>query len=175
MKHVSILVLNEALSANIIDPRTIFTGVNEFLEAADKPAAFHVQLVGLTKEVKLQGGVFSVYTDVLLKDLHKTDLVIIPALSGDLKSAVDKNKEFTPWIINQYNNGSEVASLCIGAFLLASTGLLNGKECSSHWLTANQFREMFPEVNLMAELLQNKAVCIQVAVVLLIGIYYAPC
>ncbi|MEJ7683022.1 MAG: DJ-1/PfpI family protein [Segetibacter sp.] len=60
-----------------------------------------------------------------------------------------KNKDFIPWIIKQYNKGAEVASLCIGAFLLAATGLLNGKECSSHWLTANQFREMFPEVNLV--------------------------
>ncbi|MCE3260064.1 MAG: transcriptional regulator, AraC family, partial [Bacteroidetes bacterium] len=33
-----------------------------------------------------------------------------------------------------------------GAFLLASTGLLNGKKCSSHWNAANEFRSMFPEV-----------------------------
>ncbi|MEI2749290.1 MAG: helix-turn-helix domain-containing protein [Ferruginibacter sp.] len=45
--------------------------------------------------------------------------------------------------------GAEVASLCIGAFLLASTGLLNGKKCSTHWLYANEFRRMFPEVDLV--------------------------
>ena len=39
--------------------------------------------------------------------------------------------------------------MCIGAFLLASTGLLNGKECSSHWKTAYEFREMFPDVKLV--------------------------
>jgi transcriptional regulator GlxA family with amidase domain len=39
--------------------------------------------------------------------------------------------------------------LCIGAFLLAATGLLNGKECSSHWRYFNEFREMFPEVTLV--------------------------
>jgi transcriptional regulator GlxA family with amidase domain len=42
-----------------------------------------------------------------------------------------------------------VATMCIGAFLLAATGLLNGKECSSHWRQANEFREMFPEVTLV--------------------------
>jgi transcriptional regulator GlxA family with amidase domain len=149
MMQVSILVINEAVSASIIDPRTMFTGVNDFLLASGKLPAFNVQLVGLTKEVKLQGGVFSVHTDALLKDVTKTDLIIIPALSGELKSALAKNKEFVPWIISQHNTGAEVASLCIGAFLLASTGLLNGKECSSHWLTANEFRQMFPEVNLV--------------------------
>lgn len=59
------------------------------------------------------------------------------------------NQEFIPWIIQRYKNGAEVASLCIGAFLLASTGLLNGKQCSTHWLFANEFRKTFPEVMLV--------------------------
>jgi transcriptional regulator GlxA family with amidase domain len=103
----------------------------------------------LTKDVRLHNGIFGVYTDALLHDVKKTDLVIIPAISGDLRTAVKKNEAFAPWIIQQYRQGAEVASLCVGAFLLASTGLLNGKECSSHWKTANEFREMFPEVTLM--------------------------
>jgi len=135
--------------ASIVDPQTLITGVNDFLAAAGKPPLFNLQLIGLTRQVKLTNGQFSVHTDALLGDVKKTDLVIIPALGGDLKSSVTKNKEFVPWIINQYHNGAEVASLCIGAFLLASTGLLNGKECSSHWLTADLFREMFPEVTLV--------------------------
>jgi len=149
MKHISLLVPQEAVMASIVDPQTLITGVNDFLAAAGKPPLFNLQLIGLTRQVKLTNGQFSVHTDALLSDVKKTDLVIIPALGGDLKSSVTKNKEFVPWIINQYHNGAEVASLCIGAFLLASTGLLNGKECSSHWLTADLFREMFPEVTLV--------------------------
>jgi len=135
--------------ASIVDPQTLITGVNDFLAAAGKPPLFNLQLIGLTRQVKLTNGQFSVHTDALLSDVKKTDLVIIPALGGDLKSSVTKNKEFVPWIVKQYHSGAEVASLCIGAFLLASTGLLNGKECSSHWLTADLFREMFPEVTLV--------------------------
>lgn len=149
MKHVSILVPYEAAMPSIVDPRTMFTGINGFLEAAGKPPIFKVQLVGLTKTVKFNNGLFAVRSDILLPDLKKTDLIIIPALGGDLKQTVKMNKGFVPWIVEQYNNGAEVASLCIGAFLLASTGLLNGRECSSHWLMANQFREMFPDVHLV--------------------------
>ncbi len=149
MKHVSILIPNEAVLPSIVDARTIFTGANEFLEAAEKPAAFKVQLVGLTQEVKFSNGLFTINTDMLLQDVKKTDLVIIPAIGGNIKSTLKLNEDFMPWIVEQYHNGAEVASLCIGAFLLASTGLLNGKECSSHWKTAYEFREMFPEVNLV--------------------------
>ena len=149
MKHVSIIVPNEAVLASIVDARTMFTGANEFLEAADKPAVFEVQFVGLSREVRLNKGLFTINTDTLLAGVKKTDLVIIPAIGGDMKTTLALNQDFIPWIVEQYQNGAEVASLCIGAFLLASTGLLNGKECSSHWKTAHEFREMFPEVNLV--------------------------
>src|SRR5438105_4094818 len=139
MKHISILIPNEAVMASVVDPRTIFAGVNDFMVAAGKPALFDIKLIGLTKHVKFNDGLFSVRTDALLHEVKKTDLVIIPALSGDLAASIKKNKDFIPWIIQQYNNGAEVASLCTGSFLLASTGLLNGKECSSHWLTAGLF------------------------------------
>ena len=149
MIHVSILVPFDAVAVSVADPRIMFVGVNEFLENLGKPPLFKVQLVGLSIHVKLHGGVFTVNPDVLVKDLKKTDLIIVPAISGDYKKAIQKNKDFLPWIIQHYKKGAEVASLCVGAFLLASTGLLNGKECSSHWATAGLFREMFPEVTLM--------------------------
>jgi transcriptional regulator GlxA family with amidase domain len=149
MKQVALLILHDAVSASIADPCIIFNGVNDFLKAAGRPPMFKVQLVGLTKAVKLHNGIFTVHTDTLLKNLKKADLIIIPALGGDLKEGIKKNKEFIPWIVRQRKKGAEVASLCVGAFLLASTGLLNGKECSSHWLTAGLFREMFPEVTLV--------------------------
>jgi transcriptional regulator GlxA family with amidase domain len=149
MKHVSILALNDAVSASVADPTIMFNGVNDLLVSSGRPPAFKVQLVGLTKTVKLHNGPFTVHSDILLADLKKTDLIIITALGGDIRDAIKKNAAYIPWISKQYKNGADVASLCIGAFLLASTGLLNGKECSTHWLWANVFREMFPEVTLV--------------------------
>ena len=110
---------------------------------------FDVQLVGMKKKVKLNGGLFSVNTSQLLKDIETTDLIIIPALFGDMKTAIALNSKLLPWINEQYNKGTEVASLCVEAFLLASTGLLNGKKCSTHWGFQNEFREMFPEVEVV--------------------------
>jgi transcriptional regulator GlxA family with amidase domain len=149
MKHVAILALNDAVSASVVDPTVMFNGVNDLLVSMGRPAAFKVQLVGLTKAVKLHNGPFTVHSDVLMDDLKKTDLIIITALGGDIDGALKKNAAFIPWISKQYKKGAEVASLCLGAFLLASTGLLNGRECSTHWLMANEFREMFPEVTLV--------------------------
>lgn len=149
MKNVSILVPESSVPQAIADPQYLFTAVNQFLIASGKKPLFNVQLVGAKKEVKLNGGLFSVHTDKQLKDVKKTDLVFIPALFGDMSTAVAKNKVMIPWITEQYEKGAEVASLCVGAFLLASTGLLNGKKCSTHWGFQNEFRQMFPEVEVM--------------------------
>ena len=149
MKHISILIPYEAVPAAIVDPRYMFTAVNNFLLQAGREAAFNVQLVGLKHHIPLNNGVFSINTDCLCNEVNRTDLVIIPALSGaSMEAAIALNRELIPWIIEQHKNGAEVASLCSGAFLLAATGLLNGQGCSTHWLFAEDFRAIFPEVTL---------------------------
>jgi len=146
MKNVAILIPENSVMQAIADPQYCFNAVNQFLAVSGKKPLFNVELVGLKKEIFINEGKFSIHTDALLKDVKKTDLVIIPALFGDMTEAIASNNKTISWIVEQYDNGAEVASLCVGAFLLASTGLLNGKKCSTHWGFQNEFREMFPEV-----------------------------
>lgn len=131
----------------IADPHYCFTAVNQFLQSSGQKPLFDVVLVGATREVKLNEGRYMVKTDRLLHETRTTDLVIVPALSGDLNKAIEVNSALRTWIVQRYQDGSEVASLCLGAFLLASTGLLDGKNCSTHWGFINEFKRLFPEVN----------------------------
>jgi transcriptional regulator GlxA family with amidase domain len=147
--QISILVPENSVMQAIADPQYLFSAVNQFMAVAGKKPIFNVQLVGIKKEVKINDGLFSINPSHLLKDVNSTDLVIIPALFGDMKTAIASNKKFLPWINEQYEKGAEVASLCVGAFLLASTGLLDGKKCSTHWGFQNEFREMFPNVEVI--------------------------
>jgi len=149
MKNVSILVPETAIIEAVADPQYMFSAVNNFLQTSGKEPLFDIQLVSLTKTVKLNNSSFTVHADKLLNEVKKTDLVFIPAISGDIPTALELNKDYIPWIVQQHGNGSEIASLCIGAFLLAATGLLNGKKCSTHWNAAGLFRNMFPEVELV--------------------------
>ena len=149
MKHVSILIPETAVIEAIADPRYLFTAVNEFLQASGKLPLFKVELVAMTKEVRLNNSLFSVHADKLLHEVENTDLIFVPAISGNVNYAMDINHDLLPWITKHHAKGAEVASLCLGAFLLAATGLLDGRKCSTHWLFANQFKEMFPDVELV--------------------------
>jgi transcriptional regulator GlxA family with amidase domain len=151
MKQVSILVPEAAVLAAIDDPRHVFSQVNSFFKQAGQPAVFDMKFVGLKREVKLHDSAFTVHADLLLDEVEKTDLIFIPAFVGDLKTALETNKDFIPWLIKQHEKGAEIVSLCVGAFLLAKTGLLDGKQCSTHWRAADEFKRMFPRIELVTD------------------------
>lgn len=151
MKKVSILVPEMGVIEAMADPQYMFDVVNNYLVSQGKPAAFNVSYVGLNKEVRLNNRLFTVHAEYLPHEITKTDLIIVPSFNGPAKTAITLNKGFSPWIIEQYKNGAELASLCVGSFLLAATGLLKARKCSTHWESANEFRTMFPEVELVGD------------------------
>lgn len=152
MKHVSILVPKGKAVISCIDGTYIgFQQANNILISMGKDPVFDIQLVGIAKEPQVYGRFFTVMPDYGMNDVEKTDLIIIPAVNGEMENVIDINKEFFPWISKQYRNGAEVASLCVGTFLLASTGLLDGKKCATHWSATNKFRNMFPQATLVSE------------------------
>jgi transcriptional regulator GlxA family with amidase domain len=150
MKHISVLIPEgETSLSNLEATYKMFSRVNEAFVQAGKSPLFKIELVGLHKETTITKGLFTIKPELTIADVDKTDVVIIPAVHGDLKKVIAVNEALIPWIIKQYKGGAEVVSLCIGAFILASTGLLNGRSCTTHWIAAEEFRAMFPEVNLM--------------------------
>ena len=152
MKHISVLIpFGHTSVVNIEGAHQIFSFVNKIFGDMGKSAVAKVQLVGLSKEVSQRKGMFTISPDVLISDVKKTDLIIIPAIHGEPNFVLEQNKNFIPWIVDQYKNGAEVASFCIGSFFLASTGLLNGKPATTHWGYANEFRAMFPAITVLDE------------------------
>lgn len=150
MKHVSILVPKGHTSVtNIEGTHQILNEVNSLRLAKGQSKLFNIQLVGMEFETSQRNGLFTIKPDVLIQDLHQTDLIIIPAIMGDVDAAIKLNAPFLPWIVQRYNEGTEVASFCIGTFFLAATGLLNGKHCATHWRFANEFKKMYPDAKLV--------------------------
>lgn len=151
MKHVSIIIPRKAILASLEGTRQLFAQVNNIMGMRGAAPMFDIQLVGLEENTPVCGGKFTVNADALIRDIKKTDLIVIPAIDGSMAEAIEINKEFVPWIVEQYGKGAEIASLCVGAFILASTGLVDDKKCATHWVAENEFRKMFPQVNLVTE------------------------
>src|SRR5690348_13027839 len=153
MKHLCILVPDEQTNlgtiACIVGSFQVFTEANKYLEKKGKKPIFKIALVGATRNKFLNSGSLSIKQDSAINEISGTDLVIIPAsLIRSYETATKNNRLLINWIAKQYKQGAEIASMCAGSFMLASAGLLAGKTCSTHWALSDDFRNLYPDVNL---------------------------
>jgi len=131
--------------------------VNHFFQETGKAAIFDVNLVGLDKQADAQHGLVTINPNATLDEIPKTDLIILPAIHSDFEESLKENAELIPWLKYHYKEGAEIVSLCVGSFFLASTGLLDGKSCSTHWQYADEFRAQFPKAKLEDEKILTEA------------------
>ena len=155
MKHITIIVpdgqSNLSSVACIVGTYEIFTTANSYWKKAGKSELFKIELAGVSKTAEFDDGLLTVQPHTNISGISKTNLIIIPSLVRDYQKAMNGNKLLIDWIEQQYKHGAEIASMCTGTFMLASAGLLDGKNCSTHWSAADTFRAMFPKVNLQAD------------------------
>lgn len=85
-----------------------------------------------------------------VEDIHDADIFIVTSIH-DVDAAMTKHRSMVDWIRKQYENGTALASICTGAFLLAETGLLDGKEATTHWSVTDMFKERYPKIRLKSE------------------------
>jgi transcriptional regulator GlxA family with amidase domain len=151
MKKLAILVPEAGTTwSSLILTVEVFAEANRYFAEQGKQPVFKTMLVGSKKNKRLNNHSFSVQQDKSIDEVDHVDMIIVPAL-GDAENVMKKNKKNIEWVTAQYKKGAEVAALCTGSFLLAACGLLNGKQCSTHWRLANAFRAMFPQARLAIE------------------------
>ncbi|WP_312980843.1 GlxA family transcriptional regulator [Atlantibacter sp.] len=71
-------------------------------------------------------------------------LIVPPSLREPAE--VDATPQLTQWLTGLRAQGVVLGSVCAGAFVLASTGLMNGRKMTTHWAYADLLRQRFPEI-----------------------------
>ena len=136
----------------VISPYFLLLETNKYLAETGREPVFEVMILGSDEAPVLYNGTFSVRANAHFANSPRQDLILIPGFIGDMEEPLAMNRELIDWLKGQYlNNGTELASLCTGAFLIAATGLANGRNCTTHWAFEAAFRAHFPKVNLLAE------------------------
>ena len=150
MKDIIIIIpKGNANLSTIAGSFEILTQANNYWQKIGNKQKSEIHIAGFVTELKLDGGFFSVYP-ANIKEIKNTDLLIIPPVAYD-SNLVRENEELITWIKEQYKNGAEIATMCSGTFLLAATGLLDGKTCSTHWNLATKFKGLFPNIDIQPD------------------------
>ncbi|HEY5745523.1 MAG TPA: helix-turn-helix domain-containing protein [Chryseolinea sp.] len=149
MKQLTILVPNGYHNlSSVVGSYEVFLKANAFYQSLGRKPVFKITLASTSKTVKLHDNLFAIKPHAHIAKIARTDLIIIPAVRPDFSQNIRQVKVLRNWLVEMHDKGAEIASICTGAFLLASTGLLESKSCSTHWMAADEFRQMFPGVNL---------------------------
>jgi len=132
--------------------------VQVFYEASKLGSApYKVIYCGVGKQVMSEQGLalgeLKHFEDIVLK---KGDFIFIPGM--DFRSFTEgvfsaDIKTITPWLKDNLANGVKIASVCSGALVLAASGLLDRKKCTSHWKCIEYMIQHFPMANVQTDTL----------------------
>lgn len=155
-KKVAILAAENCVLSSVASPMDMFlqAGVlwNVLMEETPSPL-FDVKIVTCDGDPVMAVNRVPVVPACSMHDIDDIDLVVIPSQGFYFDPQADDHRQRLEWLRERYASGSDLASVCAGAFTLASTGLLDGKTATTHWGMAKRFRENFPNVQLRTDLL----------------------
>ena len=153
MKRVTILGLYNSMATTIFGPMDILSQAgrlwNRVIKTANTPF-FDVTIVSVDGRPIRTVNNIRVQPHCSINEIQNTDILVI-ASATYIDTILEKNPELISWICHHYNQGAHVASICTGVFLLAATGLLDGKSATLHWGFADDFRKRYPKVTLQLD------------------------
>jgi transcriptional regulator GlxA family with amidase domain len=146
---VAVLNFDGAVASSVAGPYDMFSKVKTIAESlgVKSKTFFEVDIVNSSSLVTCKP--FNMIGNVVVNNKKQYDLIMVPAMHFDcIIETLQRETEMIKWIQRQYEKGAEIASMCLGAFVSASTGLLDGKKATTHWMGAAPFRQLFPKVKL---------------------------
>ncbi len=156
MIDVTVLFLDQTFSSTAVGPMEVFrhagTLWNHLQGQAECPQ-FRVTTASADGGVVNCDGPLQIQPMTSILNIRKTDLIFIPTTGLSLDDVVERNGPVVPWLKRWKKRGAEIASVCSGVGLVAATGMLDGKRATTHWALAETFREKYPRVRWMPELM----------------------
>jgi transcriptional regulator GlxA family with amidase domain len=157
MKDITILLLDQMFSSTAIGPMEVFRHAgslwNILTGGGNLDPHFRVTTASADGRPVACDGDIQIRPNVALKDVGRTDLIFVPTTGLSIDDVVERNAPIVPWLKRRSNRGVAVASVCSGVGLVAAAGLLDGKRATTHWGLAEIFRQKYPRVHWMPELM----------------------
>jgi transcriptional regulator GlxA family with amidase domain len=120
--------------------------------AAPPTAPFRVRIVSTSSEGFRCGYGVPVEPEAAIHEIERVDIVILPELwLGPDEHMKGRYPALSEWIRARYDAGAHIYSACSGALMLAETGLLDGRDATSHWGYHDLFRREYPQVRFHPE------------------------
>lgn len=151
--RIHVLALNGVFDTGLATVLDAFGTANELAQMTGITSLrFKVEIVGVRKTVKTSQG-FRVPL-ASPPTTRNPDLVVVPAIGHKMPDplqqalASSEVKDSGELLRTWARKGAMTAAACIGTFVLAESGLLDGEESTTTWWLAPLFRQRYPNVRL---------------------------
>lgn len=146
MKRIetAILVFDNVDVLDFTGPYEIFTQCRlDESKRREELSPFHVKIIAETNQTIEAAGGLKIIPDLTIDQLKQTDILLIPGGWGTRREM--NNESLIHWLKTISSHVETMCSVCTGALLLGKAGLLNQKECTTHWKSLDLLQETFPE------------------------------
>jgi transcriptional regulator GlxA family with amidase domain len=150
MWDVTVVLLDDGLSSTSIMPVEIFHTAGRLwheLHGQPSQAAFRVRTVSLDGGPVRSPYGLTLLPEGALKDVERTDVVVVPTSGLNLDLKMVENSALLPWLRHHYDQGAYLAGTCMGAAYLAECGLLDGKIGTTHWAVCDRMAARYPKTD----------------------------
>jgi transcriptional regulator GlxA family with amidase domain len=144
MHTVAVLALDRFIAFDLATPLEVFARTR----LPDGRLPYRVRVCGMTPTVESEAFTLTPRHD--LAALAEADTIILP---GCADPAAPVPGEVVDALRTAADRGTRIASICTGAFILAATGLLDGKRATTHWLAAPALAAGHPEIEVDPDVL----------------------
>lgn len=146
VKTVGLLAYDDMQALDLTGPLDVF-GTANALATGLPPYKLHV-IGARTGAVRAENGL-AVLPECSIEDAPSLDTLLIP---GGVGSRVDNaDPRLLEWLRRQAAIARRVVSVCTGAYMLAATGLLDGRRVATHWRYAEDLARRFPAIHVESE------------------------
>ena len=156
MFDVTILFLDQTFSSTATGPMEVFRNAGKLWNSfTGMPPVNHFRVTTASVDGNAVScdGPIHIQPTAAITDIRKTDLIFIPSTGISIDDVVERNAPVVPWLRRWQKRGTAIASVCSGVGLVAAAGMLDGKRATTHWSLADRFREKYPKVRWMPELM----------------------
>jgi transcriptional regulator GlxA family with amidase domain len=142
---VVVLAFDGAQLLDVAGPVQTFASANEIVKEAGVGAPYRIAIVSRRGGVVCtSAGLPLVTRSVASLRRQRIDTLIVPGGPG--VHAALKDLRTIHWVRDRYSATHRLASVCTGAFLLAETGLLDGRRATTHWKSCARLQQAYPDV-----------------------------
>ena len=144
-RRIEILAFPDVQLLDVAGPLQVFSTANDLAIAAGGEPPYQALVVADAAEISATSGL-RFATEALPDAEHPVHTLIVAGGRGVNQACKDEG--LVAWVRSRAKTATRCASVCSGAFLLASAGVLDGRRAVTHWQRCSEFTKLYPKVRL---------------------------